>query len=90
MKDEIKQWLENSHYSCYGDKLVGAIEQCFNDLGLSNEWASEPVAYMYQHEETGIVGFVDHQQIEWGFEKANPRLQIICPLYRLPPKESGE
>jgi hypothetical protein len=46
----------------------------------------EPEAFMYQHEETGVIGFVDVQQIEWGFEKNNPRLQIICPLYRDPPE----
>jgi hypothetical protein len=58
---------------------------------------NNPIAYMYQHDETGRIGFVDHQQIEWGFEKANPRLHIIDPLYRnkwvtigdsLPPDET--
>lgn len=46
----------------------------------------EPEAFMYQHEETGVIGFVDVQQIEWGFEKNNPRLHVICPLYRSPPE----
>lgn len=43
-----------------------------------------PVAYMYQHKETGIIGFVDQWQIDNGFEKNNLRLQITEPLYALP------
>lgn len=47
----------------------------------------EPVAWMYQHEETGQVGFVDEQQIEWGFWTNNPRLHAVSPLYAHPPVE---
>tara|TARA_R110000824_G_C14752363_1_gene628775 strand:+ start:211 stop:519 length:309 start_codon:yes stop_codon:yes gene_type:complete len=28
----IKQWMKENNYTCYGDKVVLAIEQCFNDL----------------------------------------------------------
>lgn len=42
----------------------------------------EPVAYMWQHDETGRIGFVEAEQIANGFEAANPRLHIIGPLYR--------
>jgi hypothetical protein len=45
----------------------------------------EPVAWMFQHEETGRTMCVDAQQIEWGFEKGNPRLKKIEPLYTTPP-----
>jgi len=45
----------------------------------------EAVAWIYQHEDTGQVGFVDQQQIDWGFEKHNPRLQVIGPLFTTPP-----
>lgn len=34
----------------------------------------EPDAYIFQHEETGQIHEVDAQQVEWGFEKNNPRL----------------
>ena len=37
----------------------------------------EPDAYLFQHDETGNTMFVDAQQVAWGFEKANPRLQKI-------------
>jgi hypothetical protein len=44
----------------------------------------KPVAWMYQHKETGVTGFADEQQIAWNFEKNNPRLQRVCALYALP------
>ena len=37
----------------------------------------EPEAYMFQHEETGNTMFVCRQQVEWGFEQNNPRLQKV-------------
>lgn len=46
---------------------------------------AKPVAWEFQHEETGLIDFVDPQQVEWGFEKNNPRWQKIGPVYRHPP-----
>ena len=48
----------------------------------------EPVAWMFQHEETGRTMCVDAQQVEWGFEKGNPRLKKIAPLYEHPPQRT--
>ena len=42
----------------------------------------ELIGYEYQHEETGLTTFVDVQQVEWGFEKNNPRHQRVGPCYR--------
>lgn len=33
----------------------------------------EPDSYLFQHEETGLTQYVDAQQVDWGFEKNNPR-----------------
>lgn len=41
----------------------------------------EPDAYIFQHEETGQIHEIDAQQVEWGFEKNNPRLKLIGSLY---------
>ncbi|MBC7602750.1 MAG: hypothetical protein H7255_08845 [Ramlibacter sp.] len=41
-------------------------------------------AFMWQHEETGNVGFIDQQQIEWGWQAANPRLKIVKPVFAAP------
>lgn len=48
------------------------------------EQLGEPVASLYQHEDTGRVGFVDQYQLDNGFEKLNPRLMVIAPLFKLP------
>ncbi len=47
---------------------------------------AEPVAWMFQHEDTGLIDFVDTQQVEWGFEKNNPRWQKFGPVFLHPPK----
>ena len=47
--------------------------------------SQEPVAWMFQHEETGRTVCIDAQQLGWGFEKGNPRLKKIAPLYTTPP-----
>lgn len=49
-----------------------------------SESTNEPVAWMFQHEETGLIKCVDFQQVEWGFEKNNLRWQKIGPLYTHP------
>jgi Lar family restriction alleviation protein len=46
----------------------------------------EPVAWMWQHEETGHTGFVSGGFDRAHFEKHNPRLKIIAPCYRHPPR----
>jgi hypothetical protein len=45
----------------------------------------ELIGYLFQHEETGLTTVVDVQQVEWGFEKNNPRHQKIGPVYTTPP-----
>ena len=47
---------------------------------------AEPVAWMFQHEDTGLIDFVDTQQVEWGFEKNNPRWQKISPIFLHQPR----
>ena len=50
----------------------------------------EPVAWMYQHEDTGLTMCVIVQQVGAGFEKNNPRWKKITPLYTAPPqREEG-
>ena len=50
---------------------------------------TEPVAWMFQHEETGRMMFVEAQQLECGFEKGNPRLKKIGPLYTTKSQRTG-
>jgi hypothetical protein len=41
----------------------------------------QPVAWMWQHDETGRTGFVEANQLAMGWQSANPRLQIVAPCY---------
>ena len=50
----------------------------------------EPVAWMYQHEDTGLTMCVVVQQVEPGFEKNNPKWQKIMPLYTAPPQREWQ
>ena len=93
IENEVKKWAMNKGYGVTGEAfldlcprtrppIVELIANCIKDLNLVEDVKGEPVAYMYQHEDTGVIGFVDQQQIDWGFEKSNPRLKVICPLYK--------
>ena len=44
----------------------------------------EPEAYMFQHDETGRMTFVDLWQVENGWEERNPRYKLVGPLYTAP------
>lgn len=58
---------------------ITAIKQARSAL------VQEPFGYLFQHEETGLTTVVDVQQVDWGFEKNNPRHQKIGPVYTTPP-----
>lgn len=50
--------------------------------------AGELVAWMYQHDETGRMTFIDafeKKQPQW--EQNNPRWKLVCPLYASPATE---
>jgi hypothetical protein len=48
---------------------------------------AEPVAYEYQHDETGRIMFVDVWQRENGWAAANDRWTLVGPLFRHPHAE---
>lgn len=51
----------------------------------SDSVQAEPVAWQWQHDETGRVGFVDLWQVEHGWQANNPRCKLVRPLYAHPP-----
>jgi hypothetical protein len=63
----------------YWNKAITAIKQA------RSAPVQEPIGYLFQHDETGLTTVVDVQQVEWGFEKNNPRHQKIGPVYTTPP-----
>jgi len=74
--------LEDERYVTKYTHIVDAITAIREALAQPEQ---EPVAWMFQHEETGRIMCVEAQQVEWGFEKGNPRLKKIAPLYTTPP-----
>jgi hypothetical protein len=69
----------------YDRTKVELATQVLNKALAEQPAQQEPVAWLFQHEETGLTECVDTQQVEWGFEKNNPRWQKVAPLYTTPP-----
>ena len=67
---------------------VDADDTSLERVDKADENVHEPVAWMFQHEETGRTVCIDAQQLGWGFEKGNPRLKKIAPLYTTPPQRT--
>lgn len=53
-------------------------------LAADAQAGGEVVAYMWQHDETGRIGFVEAEQINNGWQELNPRCKVIRPLYTHP------
>ena len=50
--------------------------------------STEPVAWMFQHDETGRMNYVSNDGIHNPamFLEMNPRYALVCPLYTTPPQ----
>lgn len=80
-----KAWSDVPDATAWVDELRGsdAIDASpGRDENQAGNAQMPVVSVEYQHEDTGIVGHVDEQQVEWGFFKNNPRLQFVCNLVR--------
>ena len=85
IKKLAKEWGIKTNNPVTGTECIEAFATAISAKAIEDYKASlELVAYMWQHEETGNIGFVDQYQIDNGFEKGNPRLNVISPLYALP------
>lgn len=64
-------------------RIADALSPEAAPAAMEGDYPPLPVAedFMYQHEDTGITGFIDAQQVEWGFFKNNPRLQKVRGVY---------
>jgi len=82
---------EAEAFELYYRTKTGSVRYCEAERRgwqAACEWMrgqGEPVAYLFQHEDTGLTDFIDLQQIEWGFEKNNPRWHKIGPVFTIPP-----
>jgi hypothetical protein len=90
--EQVLEALQESWRTDKGDIAITALREALN-APLAQERSSderpaqqqEPVAWMFQHGETGRTLCVDAQQVKWGFEERNPIYQKIAPLYTSPP-----
>ena len=50
----------------------------------------EPVAWMFQHDETGRMNYVSNDGVHNPtiFLEMNPRYALVCPLYTTPPQRT--
>lgn len=74
----------NEAYCPFGDMelaLCAALQVAPIPPGAAPVDLPEPDSYIFQHEETGLTQFVDTQQVEWGFEKNNPRWKRVGSAY---------
>jgi hypothetical protein len=69
-----------AHLKAHND-LRATIDQ-LQAMAEARQGSGEPVAWMWQHEETGRVGFVDDWQVQHGWQAGNPRCKIITALVR--------
>ena len=77
------------------DKAITALnealarEHAMHDLvRLGQEIEQEPVAWMFEHSETGRMNYVsnDGRNTPELFLKTNLRYALVCPLYTAPPQ----
>ena len=50
-------------------------------MSTQDDALPEPVAFMWMHDETGRIGFVDVWQLKNGWQQANPRCKVKRPLF---------
>ena len=72
------------------EKALQALHDENERLGLYKDAYAEqePVAWMFQHEETGRMNYVSNDGIHNPamFLEMNPRYALVCPLYTTPPQ----
>ena len=66
------------------EQAIAAIKKALS------EPEQEPVAWMFQHDETGRMNYVSNDGIHdpTMFLGMNPRYALVCPLYTTPPQRT--
>ena len=79
------------------EKALQALQALHDEnerLGLYKDAYAEqePVAWMFQHEETGRMNYVSNDGIHNPamFLEMNPRYALVCPLYTTPPQRKPQ
>lgn len=83
-RNKILELAREADLYMTSEERVAAVERFAALIERAVRGDAEPVAFEFQHEDTGLIDFVDPQQVEWGFQKNNPRWQLIGPVFRHP------
>ena len=95
LRQAAQMALEAFEYASTGNrrpKIINealAQEHAMHDLArLGQEIEQEPVAWMFEHSETGRMNYVsnDGRNTPELFLKTNLRYALVCPLYAAPPQ----
>ena len=95
LRQAAQMALEAFEYASTGNrrpKIINealAQEHAMHDLArLGQEIEQEPVAWMFEHSETGRMNYVsnDGRNTPDLFLKTNLRYALVCPLYAAPPQ----
>jgi hypothetical protein len=92
-REAFENWAEDGYMLGHANgRYSSRFTQCaWEAWQAALQHSGEPVAWMFQHEDTGMVSIIDLQQIEWGYEAANPRWKKVSALYTTPqPVEAGK
>ena len=92
-KDEIIEMAIQAgfdeHHAKF-DTRIEAFAKLVAEKAIKEALAQEqePVAWMFQHEETGRMNYVSNDGIHdpTTFLGMNPRYALVCPLYTTPPQ----
>jgi hypothetical protein len=80
-----RQWVKfpDSHIGVYTNEQVAELFEL-----LPKELEQEPVAWMFQHDETGRMTYVSNDGLHDTtiFLEMNPRYALVCSLYTTPPQ----
>ena len=67
-------------------QMQSSVDKAVNRMAQTQE----PVAWMFQHDETGRMNYVSNDGIHnpTMFLEINPRYAVVCPLYTTPPQRT--
>jgi hypothetical protein len=77
---------------CTHDCEQGKTCPAKNKQAIAELESQEPVAWMFQHDETGRTNYVSNDGIHnpTVFLEMNPRYALVCPLYTRPPQRAEQ
>lgn len=91
-QEETIEMAIHAGYNPYEFTTLTTLERFANLVAakaIKELESQEPVAWMFQHDETGRMNYVsnDGTHNPTMFLEMNPRYALVCPLYTTPPQQ---